>query len=324
MAIYISRTTPLSVFGNTLDVRHHSESLLQLIEHIKHGSILVSFYTSPPKKNSKPVTSFKANDEVWISLSRPGTKEEARSIGKRYKNTFIGTALLKKAQNGTPFVFDKELRSFLFDNLCASSGFHWTENTLCASKAITVDMLFDRFYGIKNRLLKNLLSTLPRGKRSIEKYIANQIDFGDAIFIRILPTYERDQIHRIARMSNKYNYQWVSLLPDEALDDDELFRKLIRINPRMLGYATQRVKSIRDIALYALDCANEKTGLDWRPSDIASIHTAEISSMVYATSKHEFINKLDILKRRWSIHDKLMQDLAVDHEEDDQPTFTKI
>lgn len=67
MAIYISRTTPLSVFGNTLDVRHHSESLLQLIEHIKHGSILVSFYTSPPKKNSKPVTSFKANDEVWIS-----------------------------------------------------------------------------------------------------------------------------------------------------------------------------------------------------------------------------------------------------------------
>jgi hypothetical protein len=197
MAIYISRTTPLSVFGNTHGIRNDTESFLQLIEHIKHGSILVSFYTSAPKKNSKPVTSFKANDEVWMSLSRLGTEEEARSIGKRYKNTFIGTALLKKAQNGTPFVFDRELRNILLNNLCASSGFHWNKNTLRASQAITVDKLFDRFYGMKDKLLKEFLLTLPRGKRSIEKYIANQIDFGDAIFIRLLPTYERPYVQQV-------------------------------------------------------------------------------------------------------------------------------
>jgi hypothetical protein len=125
-------------------------------------------------------------------------------------------------------------------------------------------------------------------------------------------------------MSNKYNYKWVSLLPDEALDDDELFRKLIRINPRMLCYATQRVKSIRDIALYALDCVNQKTDLDWRPADIASIHTAEISSVVYATSEREFIRKRDALKRNWNLHDQLIDDLVVDNEDDEEPILNKI
>lgn len=329
MAIYTSAKTPLSVLGNTT-TSSHIEAYLQLIEHIRHGSIQVTFYNSHPTKKTKPVTSFKAGDAIWISLCRPGTEEEARKIGKRYANSFIGTALLKKAQKGIPFVFDTELRRMFVDKIQSLTHIDWFNSSdgskphLVTRKSVTTQHIINHFLAGKDYFYKEFLGFFKRGRSSIEHHIAYQIEFGDAIFVRILPTYERNQILKIARLVDKHNYRWISLLPHEALDDDELFRKLIRINPHMLEYATQRVKSIRDIALHVLDMVKGHKSLDWRPYSIEELHTPKVAAMVHASSEDEFCHKLDILKRRWSIHDKLMQDLAVDHEEDDQPTFTKI